>query len=130
MTKDQIIETQSKLILELLAIGKDKMQEVTDLFCKIQRIPKGIENVNQPPEPEIDRRNVLEIKKHRELKEGKLCPRCKSNQRLLLRSGKYASYCSRCSNEKAKEKREDNPRRTYQQRQSLDAQIQAMEINV
>lgn len=42
MTKDQIIERQSKLILELLAIGKDKMQEVSDLFAAIEREREGL----------------------------------------------------------------------------------------
>ncbi len=51
MTKNQIIERQSKLILDLLAIGKEKMQEVSDLFAAIERERAGL-----PDEPKAKKR--------------------------------------------------------------------------
>ena len=84
MTKDQIIAAQSRLILELLGIGKEKIQTVMNLFCEIQRIPKD------------------EIEKIEVEKEGKLCPACKRNYRSVSKSGKIATYCLKCGNEKRK----------------------------
>ena len=84
MTKDQIIAEQSKLILELLGIGKEKIQTAMNLFCEIQHIPKD----------EIEK---MEVKK-----EGKLCPVCKRNYRRVSKSGKLSTYCPKCDNEKRK----------------------------
>jgi hypothetical protein len=96
-TKDQIIEELSRLIRELLWVGTDKYQEVMNLFCQIEILPKD-EIVDRVVSlPTIDRAKVIEMKKHRSVNTEKLCPRCKTNFRFVLKSGKLTSYCSSCN---------------------------------
>jgi hypothetical protein len=93
-TKDQVIKELSELLRELLRVGTDKYQEVMNLFCQIEKLPKDREVVSSPA---IDRKEILKIKDNRSGNAQKLCPKCKTNFRFVLKSGKLTSYCSSCN---------------------------------
>ena len=101
-TKDEIIAAQTKLILELLRIGQEKFQEVTNLLYEIEVLPKDkIEEqlkITRPP-------GVVEIKDYL-IKKQKICPGCKKNTRPVMKSGKLAPYCHPCNAEKTRRYRQ------------------------
>lgn len=95
MTKDQIIEKQSEIIRELLAIGKAKYQEIFDLFCVIEKMPKDKEEIVKEPLPDNVLKFTAPVKR--------ICPCCKTRERAFSgSSGKYYSYCRECMAEKNK----------------------------
>lgn len=89
MDKDEVIKSLTNMVIELLRIGQDKMQEVTNLLCTIEQLPKDI---SLP-------KNVIELKKKTV---DKICPRCKVNNRTVTKSGRLSPYCKQCNAEKAK----------------------------
>lgn len=95
MTKDEIIEKQSKLILELVKIGQEKYQEIFNLFCAIEKTPKDKiekEVVELP-------KDVIGIN----TKQKRICPCCKTRDRAVSNaSGKMYAYCRECLSEKNK----------------------------
>lgn len=101
MTKDQIIEKQSEIIRELLKIGMERLQEISDLFCAIEKLPKGADR-DETPVPVIDRTKVVEMRQPAR-KSGRICPRCKENERPITPSGKVAPYCRECNAARTKE---------------------------
>lgn len=123
MTKDEIINKQSKMIRDLISVGMQRYQEITDLFVEIEK-QRGIK------EEEIEKIGIIDdhkiilinrskaevpkricedtqivVNKTSSEKPKKLCPRCRENYRLVLKSGRVTSYCTQCNTEKAKEKR-------------------------
>ena len=98
-TKDEIIAAQSKLILELLRIGKDKFQEVTNLLCEIEVLPKD-ESITHTAKMA----NVVEMKDH-VFKKERICPKCGIRPRKVFKSGVVSSYCTPCSTARVKEGR-------------------------
>lgn len=59
MTKDQIIAAQSAIILDLLRIGTERMQEISDLFAAIEKEKAASWTKEEPPEAPA---NVIEFK--------------------------------------------------------------------
>jgi transposase len=98
MTKDEIIAKQSRLILDLMRIGQDKIQEALDLFCEIEIMPrdKVIERIYS--------NNMVELKPHNK-KELGLCHKCKINLRNKFKSGIISTYCKSCTSSMAKDRR-------------------------
>ena len=90
--KGQIIAQLTRLVLDLLKIGQDKFQEVTNLLCEIEQLPKD-------EIPIIVHTNVHSIV------EGRLCPSCKVEPRKLAKSGKLNTYCGKCNSMKTKQYR-------------------------
>ena len=101
-TKDEIIEHLTKLVLELLKIGKDKYQEVTNLLCEIEVLPKDIvltmELTDEPITHTTKLTNVIKLEDHII----KLCPGCKKNPRPKSKKGRWLPYCNVCNAERSR----------------------------
>ena len=117
MTKDQIIEKQSKMIRDLISIGMNRYQEIMDLFVEIEK-HRGVKEEEIEKIGIIDNHSlnpkIVPINKKVKLpdtqeldteKKGKLCPRCKKNNRLITKSGRLLAYCTACNTAKARERR-------------------------
>jgi hypothetical protein len=95
MDKDRIIFELTNLLLRILKIGQSELQEVTNLLCEIETLPKyKLDDLT------LNHTNVISISDHR-----KLCPSCKVNNRKISASGKLSTYCTSCQSKRSKEKR-------------------------
>lgn len=90
-SKDELIEYMSKLLLDLLKIGQDRLQEITNLLCEIEKLPK-----DQIITHTAKLANVIAVKDYI------ICPRCKENEKSILKSGKRAPYCKACNAERTR----------------------------
>jgi hypothetical protein len=106
MNRDQIIAAQSELILRLLRIGQEELQEVTNLFCEIEKLPKEEEGIKIS-----EYGNVVNIQNHLTENKKGICPICKNRPKMIFKSGIMSSYCSVCNNIKQKEYREKGIRK-------------------